>query len=107
MSTPHPHSVTDLALAPVLIEIERSIAPLRDSRNLFFDLALVLNDDASMYPTAAHRAERIRRFAVRDVDLRGWAVVPTSDGHGLSVGHGEYQVTLMLGRQLTDYVNHG
>jgi hypothetical protein len=104
MSTPHPHSVADLSLAPVLIELERGLDVLRRSRDLEFDLALSLNDDARAYPTAAQRADRIRQFAVRDVDLHGWNVEPTSDGYGLAVRHGEFSVSLMFGKRLTGYV---
>ena len=104
MSTPHPHSLTDLALAPVLVQIEHNLAWLRASENLEFDLALQLNDDASSYKRAADRADRIRRVAVRNVDLHGWKVQPTADNYGLAVQHGEYQVSLMFGKQLTDYV---
>jgi len=104
MSTPHPHSLADLALAPVLIELEQRLDLLRASKNLEFDLALELNDDARMYSAAWQRADRIRRFAVRHADLHGWQVEPTPDLHGLAVAHGAYRVSLMLGQRLTDYV---
>ena len=107
MSAPLPHSVTDLALSPVLVSIERNLAWLRDNEDLEFTLAVELNDDDIMYPTASDRARRIRAVAVRDVDLHGWAVTPTADMHGLAVTHGEYTVSIMLGRRLTEYVEHG
>lgn len=107
MSAPLPHSVTDLALSPVLVSIERNLAWLRDNKDLEFTLAVELNDDDSMYPTASDRARRIRAVAVRDVDLHGWAVTPTADMHGLAVTHGEYTVSIMLGRRLAGYVEHG
>jgi hypothetical protein len=107
MSHPRPHSVTDLGLSPVLVNIERNLAWLRDNEDLEFKLAVELNDDDSMYPTASDRARRVRAAAVRDVDLHGWAVTPTADMHGLAVTHGEYTVSIMLGRQLAAYVEHG
>jgi len=107
MSAPLPHSVTDLALSPVLVNIERNLAWLRDNEDLLFELAVELNDDDSIYPTASDRARRIQKAAVRDVDLHGWAVTPTADMHGLAVTHGEYTVSIMLGRRLTEYVEHG
>ena len=107
MSEPHPHSPADLALAPVLISIERNLVPLRESDDLEFALALELNDDASMYTDAAERAQRVRRSATRDVDLHGWTVTPTPDLLGLAVSHGEYAVSIMLGKQLAGYVEHG
>jgi hypothetical protein len=107
MSHPRPHSVADLGLSPVLVNIERNLAELRDNEDLEFALAVELNDDDSMYPTASDRARRVRAAAVRDVDLHGWAVTPTPDLHGLAVTHGEYTVSIMLGRRLAEYVEHG
>ena len=107
MSTPHPHSTADLALAPVLIGLERNLARLRSHQDLDFALALDLNDDSHWYHTAAERAQRVQRSATRDVDLHGWTVTPTADGYGLAVTHGEYTVPVMLGQRLTDYVQRG
>ena len=107
MSTPHPHSAADLALAPILISIERNLVRLRTYQDLDFALALDLNDDSRWYPTAAERAQRVQQSAIRDVDLHGWTVTPTADGHGLAVRHGEYAVSVMLGQRLADYVEHG
>ncbi len=107
MSTPHPHSAADLALAPVLISIERNLARLRESADLEFALALDLNDDDSWYHSTAERAHRVLQSAVRDVDLHGWTVQPSADLHGLVVSHGEYSVTVMLGQRLTGYVQLG
>lgn len=107
MSAPHPHSAADLALAPILISIERNLTRLRESEDLGFALALDLNDDDSWYHSPAERAHRVRQSAVRDVDLHGWLVHPSADLHGLAVSHGEYTVTLMLGHRLTGYVAQG
>jgi hypothetical protein len=107
MSQPHPHSAADLALAPVLISIERNLVPLRSSTDLRLALALELNDDDSWYPSAAERAQRVLKSATRDVDLHGWTVTPTPDWNGLAVSHGEYSVSVMLGARLADYVQHG
>jgi len=107
MSTPHPHSAADLALAPVLIRIEQNLARLRTYQDLDFALSLDLNDDNRWYHTATERAERVQRSAVRDVDLHGWTVTPTADGQGLAVSHGGYTVSVMLGQRLADYVAHG
>ncbi len=107
MSTPRPHSVTDLALSPVLVSIERNLAWLRDNDDLRYALAIELNDDDSEYPTADDRARRVRMAAVRNVDLHGWTVTPTADRYGLAVSHGEYTVSIMLGRRLAEYVENG
>jgi len=109
MSEPHPrpHDVADLALAPVLINIERNLAMLRESDDLEFSLAMHLNDDGRQYTTAGGRAGRIQAYATRDVDLHGWTVRPTPDLQGLAVSHGEYTVSIMLGKQVATYVEHG
>ena len=107
MSAPRPHSATDLALAPVLISIERNLARLRETTDLEFELALELNADGTWYPTAEARAHRVQECAMRDVDARGWSVRPTPDLHGLAVSHSGYTVSVMFGKRLTDYVQYG
>jgi hypothetical protein len=104
---PRPHSAADLALAPVLIGIERNLARLRNSSDLEFELALELNDDASFYPNPGDRVRRILQSATRNLDLHGWNVSPTPDEQGLAVSHGEYTVSVMLGKQLANYVEYG
>jgi hypothetical protein len=107
MSQPHPHSAADLALAPVLINIERNLSQLRSGTDLELAFALNLNDDDSWYSSAEQRAQRVLKSATRNVDLHGWTVTPTPDWNGLAVSHGEYTVSLMLGAQLAGYVQHG
>jgi hypothetical protein len=107
MSMPHPHSLSDLALAPVLIELERNLARLRASDDLELMIALELDDDERFYPGPAERAQRLGRFATRNVDLHSWKVQPTADRYGLAVEHGEYAVSVMLGKRLTEYVESG
>jgi len=94
-------------MAPVLINIERNLAQLRSSADLEFALVLDLNDDDSQYSSAEERAQRVLKSATRNVDLHGWTVTPTPDGNGLAVSHGGYTVSLMLGAQIADYVQHG
>jgi len=107
MPSPRPHSPADLALAPVLINIERNLAQVRDSDDLEYAFALALNDDGGWYTSAAERADRVQQLATRNVDLHGWHVTPAPDRQGLVVEHGHYRVTVMLGRRLADYVAGG
>jgi len=107
MSSPRPHSPADLALAPVLISIERNLAQVRDSDDIEYALALALNDDGGWYTSAAERADRVQQVATRNVDLHGWHVTPAPDRQGLVVEHGPYRVTLMLGKRLAGYVARG
>lgn len=107
MSALYPHSATDIAFAPVLIGIEGNLEWLRACHDLELAFALDLNDDDSWYESASRRADRVRRSAIRDVELHGLTVTPTEDGHGLMVSHGGYAVPIMLGKRLTDYVEHG
>lgn len=104
MSSPRPRSPADLALAPVLISIERNLAQVRDSDDLEYALALALNDDSGWYHSATERADRVQQLATRGVDLHGWHVSPAPDRQGLLVTHGHNRVSLMLGRRLADYV---
>ncbi len=104
MSGPRPHSPADLALAPVLIGIERNLDRLRASADLEYALALDLNDDDAWYHGPDDRARRVARSATRGVDLHGWDVRPTPDRCGLRVSHGPYSVSVMLGRRITDYI---
>jgi hypothetical protein len=107
MSSPRPRSPADLALAPVLISIERNLARVRDSDDLEYALALALNDDSGWYHSAAERADRVQQLATCGVDLHGWHVAPAPDRQGLVVEHGHYRVSLMLGRRLAEYVVAG
>jgi hypothetical protein len=102
-----PHSAADLALAPVIIGLERNLARRRDSDDLEFELAIQLDDDASFYPEEADRAHRIMKAATRNLDLHGWTVSPTPDMQGLAVSHGQHTVSIMFGRQLANYIEHG
>jgi len=104
MSMPRPHSPADLAMAPVLISIERNLALLRESDDLEFALALELDDDGSWYRTPAERARRVQRIATRNVDLHGWEANPTADLQGLEVAHRGYSVSLILGKRLAQYI---
>jgi hypothetical protein len=107
LTSPRPHSPADLALAPVLINIERNLAHVRDSEDLEYALALALDDDSGWYHSAAGRAGRLEQLATRNVDLHGWHVSPSPDLQGLVIEHSDYRVSVMLGKRLADYVEHG
>lgn len=104
---PRPHSAADLALAPVIISIERNLARLRDSSDLESELALELNDDDSFCPDEYARGRRILACATRNVDLHGWTVSLTPDLQGLAVSHSQYSVPVMLGMPVSNYIEHG
>ena len=107
MNSPHPRSPADLALAPVLINIERNLARVRDSDDLEYALALALNDDSGWYRSPAERADRVQQLATRNVDLHGWHVTPSPDLQGLVIEHSHNRVSLMLGKRLAGYVTGG
>src|SRR5665811_1544269 len=107
VSTIHPHSIRDLALAPALLHIEDNLQILRGSDDLMFALALELNDMEDRYRSPVDRAGRVQEAATRNVDLHGLTVRPTDDLYGLEVAHDEYRVSVMLGKQLVEYVEHG
>jgi hypothetical protein len=107
LASPHPHSPADLALAPVLINIERNLAQVRDRDDLEYALALALNDDNGWYHSAAERAGRLEQLATRNVDLHGWHVSPSPDLQGLVIERSDYRVSVMFGKRLADYAEHG
>ena len=107
MSTLYPHSGSDLALAPVLIQLERNLEMLRSADRVVFELALELNDTESFYRTPESRAARVVRAVTRNVNLHGLEVAPSADLAGLTVSHKEYRVSLMLGSRLGAYVFEG
>lgn len=107
VSTNHPHSTIDLALAPVLINIECNLQRLRTSDDLRYALALELDDSEDRYRSPIDRARRLHKAAVRNVNLHGLTVSPTGDLHGLEVAHAAYRVSVMLGKPLVDYVEQG
>ncbi|MBC7595988.1 MAG: hypothetical protein H7288_18995 [Kineosporiaceae bacterium] len=107
VSTIYPHTPSDLALAPVLLNIEDNLHILRGSPDVVFALALELNDMEDRYQSPIDRAKRVQEAAIRNVNLHGLTVRPTDDLYGLEVAHEEYRVSLMLGKQLVDYVEHG
>ena len=50
---------------------------------------------------------RIVKGATRNLNLHGWTIRPTPDMQGLTVSHGEYTVSIMFGKQLANYIEHG
>jgi hypothetical protein len=103
-----PHVATAHALATALVEIERNLERLRTSDDdIEVLLELDLNDADGFYHGPAERAGRLETFATREVDLHGCTVQPTPDRYGLAVQHGEYTVSVMLGKRLVGYVEGG
>jgi hypothetical protein len=104
---PRPHSVADLALAPVIIGLEDNLTRLRDSDDLESELAAELKDDPGSCPGEADRLRRILKAATHNVNLHGWAVTSTPDMQGLAVSHGQHTISIMFGKQLANYIEHG
>lgn len=83
------------------------LGPATGQREPRAALSLDLDDEERFYHGAGERAERLERFATREVDLHGWSVRPTPDLYGLAVEHGEYAVSLMFGQRLVEYIQGG
>jgi hypothetical protein len=47
------------------------------------------------------------RLGCTNWDLHGWTVSLTPDLRGLAVSHGQYSVPVMLGKQVSNYIEHG
>lgn len=104
MSTVYPHSRSDLALAPVLIRIERNLERLRECDDLVHALATA----GGVTEASPHaRAEQVVRAATHGVSLHGLIASPTPGLDGVFVAHGEYRVSLLLGSRISEFVRHG
>lgn len=99
-----PRDVTDLALAPVVLEVDavlRSYEGL-DREDIDFRLALETDRQPRSLET---RAAGVLETVVRTVDLHGWEASWTD--RGLCLQHGENAVTLGLPAELRSYLALG
>jgi hypothetical protein len=100
-----PKEPADLALAPVAAHVDQNLTRLRDLSvdEIAVDLAVQLNDS----PTAEgpeERAERVRRAALRFVDMHGWHAEITPDHARLRLSGGSVALDLGLSATLHDYI---
>jgi hypothetical protein len=88
---PLPHDVTDLALAPVVLSIDRQLESFSglDAKDITFRIALETDREPH---NAARRADAVLETITRSVDLHGWEIAWTS--RGLRLAHDAHSVTL-------------
>jgi hypothetical protein len=97
-----PHDTADLALAPVVLQLEAEIQ--KYSGLTQDEVVLRVATETDTQPRSAHA----RRAAVVDalthfVDLHGWETRITS--RGLRLSHGDNTVTLGLPRSIHTYLD--
>src|SRR5690348_10170017 len=101
----HPKVPKDLALAPLAARIDLTLQRLRDRtpEEIRFELALELDSDEAE-PSAAERAARVLRVALRDVDLHHWDAAITDDHARLRLSGGSVSLDLGLSASLLAYI---
>jgi hypothetical protein len=108
MSKPNgviPKAPRDLTLAPAAVALDQALARLRDMSpaEIAFDLELEL-DSAEVGHSAAERADRILRAALRNVDLHGWKAEVTRDRARVRLSGGSVSLDLGLSANLIAFI---
>jgi hypothetical protein len=106
--TVRPKSPIDLALAPVAVELDLNLAPMRDATDeeIGFHLDLEL-DRPERHASAQERIDRVLEAAVRNVDLHGWTPTVTEDHCRLRLSGGSVSLDLGLGAAIMRYIDGG
>jgi hypothetical protein len=99
-----PTELADLALAPVAVNIDRNLAPLRDipPDQIGFNVALQLDEPEA--PSSERRAEQIRRVALRHVDMHDWQAEISADLTRLRLSGGSVSLELGLSHAIRGYI---
>lgn len=99
-----PKEPADLALAPVAVNIDRNLAPLRDTslEEIRFDVALQLNESPARSPE--ERADQIREVALRQVDMHDWHAEISADFARLRLYGGSVSLDLGLSAAIRRYI---
>jgi hypothetical protein len=99
-----PKEPTDLALAPVAVQIDRNLAPIRDisPEEIRYSVALQLN--AVTPETDTGRAEQIHDIAVRDVEMHNWHADVSADHARLKLAGGSVSLELGLSDSIRRYI---
>lgn len=101
----HPKHPRDLALAPVAVEINQNLQPLRDRASKDVEAGLQLILDTLGHPgTREGRAQRIQEVALQNVDAHGWDAKITEDGTSLRLTGGSVRLDIGLGRSIQTYI---
>ncbi|HEY0951866.1 hypothetical protein [Nocardioides sp.] len=99
--TVRPHDLTDLLLAPTLIDLDDVLEAIGDLNpgELAFEVILVTNQEPR---DAGERAAMLLEFLRFRLDLHRWSLALTD--RGLSVEHGGRAVVLGLPPNVRDYL---
>jgi len=104
-----PKAPTDLLLAPVALRIEANLARLRvlSGQDILMAFALELDVSDRMTYTSDQRAEFVREFATRFVDLHGLLVRVSDDKTRLRLEDADFGLELGLSPSITSYIDFG
>ena len=106
--TLHPHTLRDMALAPVAAEIDLNLQRLRDKDPADIDYELGLALDRPLHENSRdERADHVLQMALRNVDRHGWNVTITDDGCRLHLSGGSVTLDLGLGDTVMRYIEQG
>jgi len=99
-----PKEPTDLALAPVAVQIDRNLAQIRDMtpEEIRVNVALQLNAVTS--DTDSGRAEQIQDVAVRAVEMHNWRADVSADFTRLKLSGGSVSLELGLSDSIRRYI---
>jgi len=101
----HPREPKDLLLAPVAVEIDRNLQPLRVCRP--HEVQATLEDalePAEIDHSRAGREALVLEAAREGVEMRGWHAEITGDGTSLRLSGGSVKLDIGLGRNIQDYL---
>jgi hypothetical protein len=100
-----PKAPRDLTLAPAAVALDQGLSRLRDMSpaEIEFDIELEL-DVADVGHTAAERAERILKAAMRNADLHGWKAEITPDRARVRLSGGSVSLDLGLSANLVAFI---
>jgi hypothetical protein len=105
--TAHPKKPADLALAPVAVEIDQNLQPLRDAAPALLLEELVLSLNTEPGETPAARAKQVLELATRRVDMHGWAASISADSTRIELRGGSVGLDVGLSAALRDYIELG
>ena len=99
-----PRDVVDLALAPVVLEVDAALRSYEGLTREDVEFRLALETDRQPR-TLEGRAEAVLETIVRSASLRGWEA--SWSDRGLRLSHGDNSVTLGLPAELRSYLALG
>lgn len=106
--TVRPKTPTDLLLAPVAVELDLNLAPMRDASAAEIDFHIALKlDRPELTGSVDERIERVLEVAVRNVELHHWIPTIVEDHSRLRLTGGSVSLDVGLGANVMRYIDAG